>query len=128
MSRARNIRIALVPTDRTDLMCTACGGFRTQYAIDVPGREPQVGLHLRCIPALRVRGAPRGVAYALDDDSVTTAPTGEPPIGRIVAVDEPVPPGGNYAPPAPLRCLLCKAKPGTHLAGCPGDVAAQVQP
>ena len=121
MSRACNIRIALVPTTRTDLMCCACGSFRTQYAVDVPGQEPQVGLHQRCMPALRVRGAPRGATVpAADEDEQPPEPC--PAAGVALA------PGEASPWSAPARCTLCKAKPGTHLAGCPGDVAAQVQP
>ena len=68
------------------------------------------------------------VAYGLGMQTTTTKYTFTANGDNAVLASLPVPPGGNYAPPAPLRCLLCKAKPGTHLAGCPGDVAAQVQP
>jgi hypothetical protein len=47
-----NLRISLVEVNRTDLVCIACGGFRTEMAIATSG-ELQVGLHKKCIPLVK---------------------------------------------------------------------------
>lgn len=50
------VRVRAVPTDRTDLVCVACGGFHSDYAITkAGGGEPQAGIHSVCLPVLRVK-------------------------------------------------------------------------
>lgn len=52
------LRVKLEPTDRTDLMCVACGGFRTQFLIvPGPGSEPQAGVHRKCTKGVRATRA-----------------------------------------------------------------------
>lgn len=44
------LRVTLVRTKRTDLMCIRCGGFRTEFAVVAPGETDQtahVGVHRR---------------------------------------------------------------------------------
>jgi hypothetical protein len=60
MTKRRNVKIALERVTRTDLMCAACGSFRTEWAI-VPNpmvggvEEAMVGVHTKCIDSLGVR-------------------------------------------------------------------------
>lgn len=47
------IRIKLVPTDRTDLICIYCYKYRTDQALEpTNGSEPMVGVHKGCIDAM----------------------------------------------------------------------------
>lgn len=55
---SKRIRIVLEKTTRTDLICIACGVFRTEYAIASAHGEAQAGVHTRCLGALGKR-APR---------------------------------------------------------------------
>jgi len=59
MAKHRHVKIALERMTRTDLICVACGGFRTEWAI-VPVTRPEdwdpvAGVHTRCIDSLHVR-------------------------------------------------------------------------
>lgn len=52
MRERRNIKIQLVATDRTDLVCVLCGRFQTEFAVVLPGGsgdEAHTGVHKRCI-------------------------------------------------------------------------------
>jgi len=57
----KTIRIALVPTTRTDLLCVGCGFFlmRTKgFALIGPGqtdKDAQAGVHRACIRSLKAR-------------------------------------------------------------------------
>lgn len=62
MSKAKQkfVKIAIERISRTDLICVACGQFRTEWAIVLPGIsmedfEPVAGLHVRCVEKLHVR-------------------------------------------------------------------------
>ena len=44
----KHLRLLLTPTDRTDLMCIACGGFRTELSLP----EEHAGIHKRCIKGI----------------------------------------------------------------------------
>lgn len=58
--KARFLRVAYVPTKRTDLPCASCGNFRTDFAIlpagaaeqDEPDQHAHVGVHRACIDNL----------------------------------------------------------------------------
>ena len=53
---AQTIRVRLVPTERSDLVCLACGMFRTQYAVlSQASGGAQVGCHAGCIAYVAVR-------------------------------------------------------------------------
>ena len=57
----KSIRLALTKTDRTDLMCVCCGGFRTEFAAHGPdSSNPQVGIHKRCAKNLVRKRAKKG--------------------------------------------------------------------
>lgn len=53
----KSIRIKLEKTTRTDLMCVACGQFRTEFAC-VPNsgtEDAQSGVHRKCIPTIHTK-------------------------------------------------------------------------
>jgi len=59
MGKRRHVKVTLERVTRTDLICVACGGFRTEWAI-VPAARPEdwdpwVGVHTKCIDKLHVR-------------------------------------------------------------------------
>lgn len=48
----KTLRVRLVPTQRTDLLCIGCGQFRTQLAIvlgDESEEHAQAGIHKACV-------------------------------------------------------------------------------
>jgi hypothetical protein len=52
----KHMKVRLEKVKRTDLICVACGDFRTDWAIvPGPGAEPQAGVHSRCIQHMHVR-------------------------------------------------------------------------
>lgn len=59
-ARRKYMKVALERVSRTDLICVACGNFRTEWAI-VPSTaageaaEPSAGIHTGCIGELHVR-------------------------------------------------------------------------
>lgn len=57
----KSIRLTLTKTDRTDLMCIECGGFRTDFAVHGPDNSnPQVGIHKVCAKKLVRKRAKKG--------------------------------------------------------------------
>ena len=63
----KRILIELQPTERTDLLCIACGGFinvggllkRRGFAIETAAAEEhQAGIHAACMPHVRAKRAP----------------------------------------------------------------------
>jgi hypothetical protein len=68
-SKKKLIKIALERVQRTDLICIACGNFRTEWAImpSIEGIEPAAGVHTKCIPSLHVK-------RTRNTKSATTAP------------------------------------------------------
>jgi hypothetical protein len=64
--KTKNIKVALVRIERTDLICIGCGSFRTEWAIVPIGKEsePQAGVHTKCIPGLHVRHARKAKSEA----------------------------------------------------------------
>jgi len=68
-ARRKNIKVALERVSRTDLLCVACGNFRTEWAI-VPGElgveEAVAGVHTTCIEKLRVRHARKKSTVLVD--------------------------------------------------------------
>jgi hypothetical protein len=57
--KRRTLRVQLVETKRTDLVCIGCGQFRTQFAIVVTGESDehaQAGVHKVCIGSIKVGG------------------------------------------------------------------------
>lgn len=56
--RVRVVRVELSPIQPdgpTDLICIACGKFRTHFALDAKlDGGPFVGIHYRCLRAMRV--------------------------------------------------------------------------
>lgn len=57
-TKPRRLRIELVPTERTDLICISCGGFRTDLEVKRFHDPAMAGLHSSCINDVRVtRGA-----------------------------------------------------------------------
>lgn len=51
------LKVQIEKTTRTDLMCIACGGFRTEFAIVPEGFDPCAGVHRACIERVHVRRA-----------------------------------------------------------------------
>ena len=53
------LRIMVVPTKRTDLLCMRCGRFGSQLAVVFPDRlddqQAEAGVHKGCVDATRVR-------------------------------------------------------------------------
>ena len=57
-ARRKLMKIALEKVSRTDLICIACGMFRTEWAIVPNSADPEdavAGLHSKCIDAIHVR-------------------------------------------------------------------------
>lgn len=55
---ANHLRVQLVKTSRTDLLCIHCGGFGSHFAIVAPAQDAalaQVGVHRKCIPLVKAR-------------------------------------------------------------------------
>lgn len=70
-ARARILRVHVVRTARTDLVCIACGGFRTHFEIVTGGLEAVAGVHQGCLGAVHVRrAAPKKSAVAAETLSV----------------------------------------------------------
>jgi hypothetical protein len=61
VSRACSLRVALVRTNRTDVLCVACGRFRAEYAIVASGESGDFGVHraAACRDRLRPPRAPK---------------------------------------------------------------------
>lgn len=60
--RTRALTLSIAKTTRTDLVCIACGGFRTDFAILVGDGEASAnaGVHKgECLDAVRRRRAQR---------------------------------------------------------------------
>jgi len=54
-----NFKIQVVSTERSDLVCIACGQFRTNFAVVVEGESDEhahVGVHKRCVDEIKVGG------------------------------------------------------------------------
>ena len=51
---ARYVKVEIRKTSLTYLPCLACGGFLTEFEV-VTAAEPVVGLHRRCVDAVKVR-------------------------------------------------------------------------
>lgn len=48
--RKRALRVLVQKTKRTDLVCMACGQFRTELEVVLVGEfDPHVGVHARCV-------------------------------------------------------------------------------
>ena len=56
-TRRKLIKIALERVSRTDLICIACGSFRTEWAVVPAGdvEEAVAGCHTKCMDGLHVR-------------------------------------------------------------------------
>ena len=56
-ARRKLIKIALERVTRTDLICIACGNFRTEWAVVPAGdaEEAIAGCHTKCMDGLHVR-------------------------------------------------------------------------
>jgi hypothetical protein len=48
------LKVQLVRTTRTDVMCIACGMFRSEFEV-CNGGEAEVGVHRKCIDRVKVR-------------------------------------------------------------------------
>jgi len=74
----RNVTFRLEPTTRTDLVCVACGGFRTEYAVALAdGGESQAGAHAGCVERVRARRATRTRGRGPSNDVTPTGTDGE---------------------------------------------------
>lgn len=64
------VRVALLRTKRTDLVCIACGRFRTELAIavgDAGDEKSEAGVHRACVELVETRGGRRkGGAHGVD--------------------------------------------------------------
>jgi hypothetical protein len=64
------VRVALLRTKRTDLVCIACGRFRTELAIavgDAGDDKSEAGLHRACVERVETRGSRRkGDGHGVD--------------------------------------------------------------
>lgn len=48
----KTLTVRLIQSKRTDLPCIACGGFRTDAAVVLPGmpeEDAQTGIHKQCL-------------------------------------------------------------------------------
>jgi hypothetical protein len=56
-----HLRVQVVKTDRTDLVCIACGGFGASQpmlaivAPEQPSSEAHAGVHRRCVHRIKAR-------------------------------------------------------------------------
>ena len=51
-----NLRVKLMPTRRTDVLCATCNNFRAEYVIvRTDGSETDSGVHGRCADGLQVK-------------------------------------------------------------------------
>jgi hypothetical protein len=51
-----NLRVKLVKTERTDVMCVACGHFHAEHVIVLTtGAETDSGVHTRCVGVSAVK-------------------------------------------------------------------------
>ena len=51
-----NVRIRLIPTDRTDVICVACFQFIADHVIvRTDGTETDSGIHARCVGDVQLR-------------------------------------------------------------------------
>lgn len=61
MSARKFLRVELVATTLSHLVCAGCGGYRCDFAFAVNGDdepEPQAGVHKKCISLVKAkRGA-----------------------------------------------------------------------
>ncbi len=54
--KAQFIRVALVKTDLSHLVCIGCGKFNTDFAVvNGPDVEPEAGVHKKCILSVHAR-------------------------------------------------------------------------
>jgi hypothetical protein len=54
----KHLRLSLVPTDRSDLVCVACSGFKTDFAILIGGEPSEFyGMHKKCISTAHAKRA-----------------------------------------------------------------------
>jgi hypothetical protein len=60
----KTLKVRLEKTSRTDLVCIACGQFRTEFAIMTAESSSEAGVHRECIGRVHVRRAasPEGEA------------------------------------------------------------------
>lgn len=72
MTKRKNIKIALERVTRTDLICIACGMFRTEWGV-VPAagdiEDAVAGCHTKCIDTLHVRHTRAASAKKVGDAS-----------------------------------------------------------
>ncbi len=59
MTSRKFLRVELVPTDLSHLVCAGCGGYRCEFAFAINNDdEPQAGVHKKCIATVKAkRGA-----------------------------------------------------------------------
>jgi hypothetical protein len=51
-----NLRVSLMPTKRTDVICAACYGFRADYVIvRIDGSETDSGVHRKCAETVQMK-------------------------------------------------------------------------
>jgi hypothetical protein len=58
MSARKFLRVELVPTDLSHLVCVGCGSFNVQFAIVVdndPDYDAHVGVHKKCISRVKAK-------------------------------------------------------------------------
>lgn len=69
----KTLTVALALTERTDLMCIACGGFRAELAIKSPEAvfgmkanpvDAHAGIHKKCISAMTRKRTVRAIPGA----------------------------------------------------------------
>jgi hypothetical protein len=117
----KTIKIEIVPTDRTDLLCIRCGMFRTDYAVQPsPGAEQHVGVHAACLREARGQSAvrshyierpqlpPSGLRVAGDGLEVTSLADGAfptPSATATVTADGVVRVINEYGEPIPFKLV-----------------------
>ena len=51
-----NLRVRLMPTKRSDVLCAMCNNFRAEYVIvRVDGTETDSGVHRKCTADVQVK-------------------------------------------------------------------------
>jgi hypothetical protein len=59
-----NVKIHMVRTKRSDVLCIACGGFQADHVVLVAGADTDYGCHRKCLPRLHVKRTRKVVEHA----------------------------------------------------------------
>lgn len=62
-----NVKLHMVRTKRSDVLCVGCGSFGAEHvALLADGHETDFGAHRKCAPMLHVKRARKAVEHAAE--------------------------------------------------------------